>query len=136
MPAITGVEFRQFSAQHHNAQRNWLVVKLNTDDPRLFGLGDASPMVNEEEVKLLIRGVLKSELPAISPAGRRVSLQVRRGGHWYGVARARTRAGGTVVLRMRLRAGQYVMRVEYAGAPELAAAMSRTFVVKVPKRRR
>ena len=46
MPAITGIEFRQFSAQHHNAQRNWLIVKLNTDDPNLYGLGDASPMQN------------------------------------------------------------------------------------------
>ena len=89
-----------------------------------------------KRVKLLIRGVLKSELPAISPAGRRVSLQVRRGGQWDDLARGRTRAGGTVVLRTRLRPGQYVMRVEYAGAPELAAAASRTFVMKVPKRRR
>jgi galactonate dehydratase len=54
MPAITGVEFRQFSAQHHNAQRNWLLVKLNTDDPKLYGIGDASPMEDEEEVKGLI----------------------------------------------------------------------------------
>ena len=54
MPAITGVEFRQFSAQHHNAQRNWLMVKINTDDPKIFGLGDASPMESEEEVKSLI----------------------------------------------------------------------------------
>jgi galactonate dehydratase len=54
MPAITGVEFRQFSANHHNAQRNWLLVKLNTDDPKLFGIGDASPMEDEEEVKGLI----------------------------------------------------------------------------------
>ena len=54
MPVIKDVEFRQFSAEHHNAQRNWLVVKLNTDDPNVFGLGDASPMRNEEEVKGLI----------------------------------------------------------------------------------
>ena len=54
MPAITGVEFRQFSAQHHNAQRNWLLVKLNTDDRKIFGIGDASPMEDEEEVKGLI----------------------------------------------------------------------------------
>lgn len=54
MPAITGVEFRQFSAQHHNAQRNWLLVKINTDDPKLYGIGDASPMEDEEQVKGLI----------------------------------------------------------------------------------
>ncbi|NQW17448.1 MAG: mandelate racemase/muconate lactonizing enzyme family protein [Chloroflexi bacterium] len=54
MPAITGVEFREFWAQHHNAQRNWLLVKLNTDDPKVFGLGDASPMEDETQVKGLI----------------------------------------------------------------------------------
>ena len=54
MPAITDVEFRQFSAEHHNAQRNWLMLKLNTDDPSLYGLGDASPMQNDEQVKGLI----------------------------------------------------------------------------------
>ena len=54
MPAITDVEFRQFSARHHNASRNWLMLKLNTDDPGLYGLGDASPMENDEQVKALI----------------------------------------------------------------------------------
>jgi hypothetical protein len=34
------VEFRQFSAEHHNARRNWLVIKLDTDQPGLYGLGD------------------------------------------------------------------------------------------------
>ncbi len=54
MPVIKGVEFRQFSARHHNAKRNWLVVKLNTDDPGLYGLGDAGSMTNDEEVKSLV----------------------------------------------------------------------------------
>jgi hypothetical protein len=39
------------------------------------------------------------------------------------------------VLRTRLHAGRYVLRVQYAGAPELAAATSPTFVMKVPERR-
>ena len=51
MPAITGVEFREFSARHHNASRNWLLVMLSTDDPAVYGLGDASPMQHHEEVK-------------------------------------------------------------------------------------
>jgi galactonate dehydratase len=54
MPAITNVEFRQFSAKHRNADRNWLVVKLNTDDPALYGLGDASPMSHDQAVKNLV----------------------------------------------------------------------------------
>ncbi len=54
MPKITNVEFLEFSANHHNASRNWLVIKLNTDDPKLFGLGDASAMEDEDEVKSII----------------------------------------------------------------------------------
>jgi galactonate dehydratase len=53
MPAITGIEFRQFSAEHHNTKRNWLVVILKTDEPGLIGLGDASSLSHEEEVKMI-----------------------------------------------------------------------------------
>ena len=67
MPAIKDVEFRQFSAQHHNAQRNWLVVKLNSDVPGLYGLGDASPMQNDEEVKRLIQGSVAKYLVGKDP---------------------------------------------------------------------
>ena len=88
-----------------------------------------------KRIRLRVRGVLRSKLPAISPAGRRVSLQVRRRGRWIRVGRARTKAGGRVVLRSHLRPGRYVMRVKYAGAPELSGATSRTFVLKVPRRK-
>jgi hypothetical protein len=57
-------------------------------------------------------------------------------GRWHRVGRARTKAGGSVVLRTRLRPGRYVMRVRYAGAPELESATSRAFVMKVPRRKR
>ena len=67
MPAITDVEFRQFSAQHRNAQRNWLIVKLNTDDPNVFGLGDASPMEDEEQVKGLIAAWTEKYLAGKDP---------------------------------------------------------------------
>ena len=67
MPAITGVEFREFSAKHHNASRNWLVVKLNTDDPAIYGLGDASPMVNHLEVKGLVRSLVEEYLMGADP---------------------------------------------------------------------
>jgi subtilisin family serine protease len=86
--------------------------------------------------RIRITARLRSQLPAISPAGRRVSLQILRGGTWHRVARSRTKAGGQAVLRSRLRSGRYVMRVKYAGAPELSSATSKTFVLKVPKRRR
>ena len=55
MSIITGIEFRQFSALHRNASRNWLVVKLNTDDPQLYGLGDASAMEDDDVVAKLMQ---------------------------------------------------------------------------------
>jgi Subtilase family len=81
--------------------------------------------------RLRVRATLGSRLAAISPAGRRLSLQVRRNGGWHRIARARTRAGGRVVLKTHLRAGRYVLRVRYAGAPELAAAASGRLVLRV-----
>lgn len=81
--------------------------------------------------RIRVRALLRSQLSAISPAGRRVSLQLRRKGRWYRIARARTKAGGRVVLRARLRPGRYVLRVKYTGAPELTAASSGRLLVRV-----
>ncbi|HEV2903113.1 MAG TPA: S8 family serine peptidase [Gaiellaceae bacterium] len=85
------------------------------------------------ESRLRVRAKLNSRLAAISPAGRRVSLQVRRNGGWHGIARAYTKAGGRVVLKTRLRPGRYVLRVKYAGAPELTAAASGRLVLRVKR---
>jgi galactonate dehydratase len=67
MPAITDVEFRQFSANHHNAQRNWLLVKLNTDDPKMYGIGDASPMEDDEIVMAMIEQMVEKHLIGKDP---------------------------------------------------------------------
>jgi subtilisin family serine protease len=83
--------------------------------------------------RLRVRATLHSRLAAISPAGRRVSLQVRRNDRWHRVAHAQTKAGGRVLLRARLRPGRYVMRVKYAGAPELTAAQSGQLLVHVKR---
>ncbi|MDP6060315.1 MAG: hypothetical protein QGH33_15545, partial [Pirellulaceae bacterium] len=62
MPAITSVEFRQFSANHHNAQRNWLLVKVNTDDPKIYGIGDASPMQDDNLVIAMVEAMVEKHL--------------------------------------------------------------------------
>jgi len=67
MPAITSVEFRQFSANHHNAQRNWLLVKLNTDDPNVYGIGDASPMQDDDLVMMMIERMVEKHLVGKDP---------------------------------------------------------------------
>ncbi len=64
---ITGVEFRRFSAKHHNASRNWLVVKVLTDDPAIYGLGDASAMENDPEVMAIIEGWFTKYLNGADP---------------------------------------------------------------------
>ena len=67
MPAITGVEFRRFTANHHNAQRNWLLVKLNTDDPSVYGIGDASPMEDDVLVMGMIERMVEKHLIGKDP---------------------------------------------------------------------
>lgn len=85
MPVIKDVEFRQFSARHLNARRNWLVVKLNTDDPNLFGLGDASPMANDEEVKGLVRTFVEKFLVGQDPLDSEVHwTRIYHDGHLRG----------------------------------------------------
>jgi subtilisin family serine protease len=88
---------------------------------------------NVRRTRIRVGATLASQLAAISPAGRRVSLQIRRSGRWHRIARARTKAGGRVVLKSRLRPGRYVLRVKYAGAPELTAAASDRLVLRVPR---
>jgi galactonate dehydratase len=67
MPAITSVEFRQFSANHHNAQRNWLLVKINTDDPKIYGIGDASPMEDDDLVIAMVEAMVEKHLIGKDP---------------------------------------------------------------------
>jgi galactonate dehydratase len=67
MPAITNVEFRQFSANHHNAQRNWLLVILNTDNPNISGIGDASPMQNDDLVMGMVEAMVQKHLSGKDP---------------------------------------------------------------------
>ncbi len=48
MHKITDLEFRRFSAKHHNASRNWLIPIIKTNDPEIFGIGDASSLGEDE----------------------------------------------------------------------------------------
>jgi len=50
---ITGVETLYFSARIYAADRNWLLVRIQTDEG-LFGIGDASPLGNEIQTASLI----------------------------------------------------------------------------------
>ena len=67
MHKITDLEFRRFSAIHHNASRNWVIPIIKTNDPDIFGIGDASSLGEDEiiieETKYLFEKFLKEEDP-------------------------------------------------------------------------
>ena len=88
MPAITNVEFRRFSANHHNAQRNWLLVKLNTDDPNVYGLGDASPMENDDLVMGMVEAMVAKHLVGKDPLDSEV--------HWTNLYQDFQARGGRI----------------------------------------
>ena len=88
MPAITNVEFRRFSANHHNAQRNWLLVKLNTDDPNIYGLGDASPMENDDLVMGMVEAMVAKHLVGKDPLDSEV--------HWTNLYQDFQARGGRI----------------------------------------
>tara|TARA_B110000438_G_scaffold99372_1_gene98332 strand:- start:16384 stop:17541 length:1158 start_codon:yes stop_codon:yes gene_type:complete len=50
MYKITSLEFRRFSANHHNASRTWLVPIIRTDDPNVFGIGDSSSLGDDQRI--------------------------------------------------------------------------------------
>jgi subtilisin family serine protease len=82
---------------------------------------------------IVIRGRLRSSLPAISSAGRSVALQVWRHGAWRRVARTRTKSAGSLAFRVRLYRGRYLMRIRFVGTPDLGSATSPKFALQVPR---
>ena len=63
---ITDAETFIFSAAHHNANRNWVIVKINTDDGQ-YGLGDASGLGNDHQVISLINEMAETFLIGRDP---------------------------------------------------------------------
>jgi galactonate dehydratase len=52
---ITGIETFVVGTFHRNARRHWLLLKLLTDEPGLFGLGDASLHAYDGEIEGILR---------------------------------------------------------------------------------
>ena len=50
MYKIKSLEFRRFSADHHNASRNWLIPIIKTNDPNIFGIGDSSALGDDDRI--------------------------------------------------------------------------------------
>lgn len=52
---ITAVQTLRFHARHHNAKRNWLLLKILTDEPQLVGIGEASPLALDDQVEGIVQ---------------------------------------------------------------------------------
>ena len=67
MNKIEKLEFRRFSAKHHNATRNWLIPIIHCSNSELFGIGDASYLGEDErvidEIKYLFETYYKDNDP-------------------------------------------------------------------------
>ncbi len=64
---ITGIETIRFHSRHRNARRNWLVLKLLTDDPAVYGTGEASSLGLDDEVEGVLRWWVESYLTGRDP---------------------------------------------------------------------
>ena len=64
---LTGIHTIRFHSRHHNARRNWLLVKLLTDDPDLYGVGEASPLALDDQVDGILRWWFENYLDGVDP---------------------------------------------------------------------
>ena len=64
---ITGLETIRFHSRHRNARRNWLLIKLLTEDAELFGIGEASSLGLEDEVEGILRWWMENYLQGKDP---------------------------------------------------------------------
>ena len=63
---ITGIRTHIFSSKHHNAERNWLVLRLTTDEG-IEGLGEASMLSDEPLVIGLLEEWVETYLVGKDP---------------------------------------------------------------------
>jgi len=72
MNRIEKLEFRQFSAEHHNASRNWLIPIIHCSNSDEFGIGDASYLGDDkrviDEIKFIFEKYYKGNDPMDSEA--------------------------------------------------------------------
>ena len=68
---ITGIKTHIFSSQHRNAKRNWLIIRLTTDEG-LEGIGEASMLSHEPLVAELLEEWVKSYLVGKDPMSHEV----------------------------------------------------------------
>ena len=73
---ITGIKTNIFSSRHSNAKRNWLIVRIQTDEG-IEGIGESSMLSSDPIVESLIREWSENYLVA------KILWQGRYIGHVY-----------------------------------------------------
>ena len=63
---ITGLKTHIFSSQHRNAKRNWLIIRLQTDEG-IEGLGESSMLGFDPLVAQLLQDMAESYLIGKDP---------------------------------------------------------------------
>ncbi len=74
---------------------------------------------------------LRSGAPAVSPAGRLVAIEVYDGLTWQPKGVAQTSQSGDVEWKLTFKRGTSRVRARWAGASDLAGALSKTIVLKL-----
>jgi hypothetical protein len=97
----------------------WLSVRRTK--PRFARSARPTHSLGLRRVRLSVH--LRTSLPTVTPDFRVISLQVRRGRHWYRIARSNTRFGGGIRWTVGLRPGRRVLRVVYSGRWDLRSAI-------------
>jgi subtilisin family serine protease len=77
------------------------------------------------------RAELRAAAPGVPPAARIVALEVYDGARWQGKGQSTTSAMGEAVWKLKLKHGTYRVRARWAGAGDLAGAISKTIVIRV-----
>ena len=63
---ITGIKTHIFSSQHRNAKRNWLILRLTTDEG-IEGIGEASMLSHDPMVATLLHEWTEAYLVGKNP---------------------------------------------------------------------
>ena len=74
---------------------------------------------------------LRSAAPGVPPAARIVALEVYDGVRWQAKGQSTTSTSGEAVWTLKLKHGTYRVRARWAGAGDLAGAVSKTLVLRV-----
>ena len=88
---ITGVKTNIFNSQHRNAKRNWLIIRLQTDEG-IEGFGEASMLSYDPIIAQIVEEWVKAYLVGKDPMSNELHWtrmhqdNLGRGGRLFGTA--------------------------------------------------